>query len=214
MLTTTFLFFLISFSFSVNPNNRAQKKAEAASAKKGETKKDKPKKSLAKERLADSKRELTDVAMSFSREELFDKSPHEISNAYVRLYQGIGEVLRLSHQYNVIDSENQKGIAYVAHMLNHISQQSNSQLDKEIVKSIVAKIADQKAQTDSITAMANEISMYSQKAAQSVSQFEIKMKETKQVQSTSTFVYLVALSLQALTAYFVYIIIFKRRLNI
>ena len=103
-----------------NVNNRAKNGAALNHGKK-------MKKSIGKEKIMETKKVIPEVAMSFSKEELFDGSDHEMTNAYVRIYQAIGEVMRMSHQYNIIDVENQKGLNYVAHILGHIAQQSNNQ---------------------------------------------------------------------------------------
>ncbi|EKE36976.1 hypothetical protein ENUP19_0361G0054 [Entamoeba nuttalli] len=172
------------------------------------------KKSIGKEKIIEQKKSVPQVAMSFSREELFDKSPHELSNAYVRIYQALGEVMRMSHQYNVIDSENQRGVGYISHMLGHIAQQSNKELDSQITSVILNKIKSHEEETQSIQSMTNEVSTYAQSAANKVAKFELKMKEAQNIKSTPTFIYVIAFLLQILTGYFIYIIISKRKIHL
>lgn len=166
----------------------------------------KPKSTSTKEKLEGSKHDLTIAAMSFSKEELFDNSPHEVTNAYIRIYQAIGQVIRMSHQYNVVDLDNQRGISYVSHMLSHIAEQSNKELDMQIAGSIKSKIESQKQQTKTIQDLANEVSVYAEKAEKKIEEFEKQMKEIREIKSTPTFVYLLALMLQGVTGYFIYVI--------
>ncbi|KAL7721478.1 GOLD domain-containing protein [Entamoeba marina] len=165
----------------------------------------------AKEKIESTKREAPEVAMSFSREELFDKSPHEISNAYVRIYQAIGETLRLSHRYNVIDAENQKGINYIAHMINHIAKQSNSVMDKSIIESVTSKLSTHDKEMKEIHSLTKEIKESANKAALKIAEYEIAVHSIQDDTTTPFYIYMIILTLQLATGYFIYIIAFKRK---
>ena len=166
-----------------------------------------------KAKLEEQRSELTIAGMSFSREELFDRGANEVTNAYIRIYQAIGEVIRMSHQYNIVDLDNQRGISYVSHMLTHISEQSNKDLDNQIAGSINSKIQAQSRQTETIQNLAKEVSEYAEIAAKKIAEFELKMKEISEIKSTPTIIYIIALTLQALTAYFIYVI-YKRNIQL
>ena len=164
------------------------------------------------QKIVESKKVSPKVSMSFSRQELFDKSNFQIKNAYVRIYQAIGEAIRSSHHFNLVDNENQKALSKMAHVVEHVAKQRDDRKDYLFKQAIQSKIDDANRNLGLAEKVSSEVETFCERVRNQINNLVDQIKIAKEKKGSDHLYYITMFVTQIVLMYYLYVIIFKRKL--